>query len=173
MGKIPAEVREAIGRNIRAERLKKYGNRRGTSKQCAKDFDVSPQQWSPWERGMRTPDEIRMKDIAKFFGVNVEYLRRTAEQHIITYGQWLQGVRKIVAEPETPIYPNSPFPSAIGFSAIAGNDTPVEAAGMVLQQKREIEAIVGAIWNMIESGIRVSLVIEKGGEQSSPPPSQP
>ncbi|MDR0363109.1 MAG: helix-turn-helix domain-containing protein [Planctomycetota bacterium] len=37
---------------------------------------MSPQQWSPWERGMRTPDELRLSQIANFFGVTVEYLRR-------------------------------------------------------------------------------------------------
>lgn len=36
---------------------------------------VSPQQWSPWERGSRTPDEVRMKQIGDFFGVSVDWLR--------------------------------------------------------------------------------------------------
>ncbi len=49
---------------------------RGGGKKCAESFGVSPQQWSPWERGMRTPDELRLSQIADFFGVTVEYLRR-------------------------------------------------------------------------------------------------
>ena len=75
MGKIPNELREAIARNIRDCRMKKYPGR-GGGKKCAESFGVSPQQWSPWERGMRTPDELRLSQIAEFFGVTVEYLRR-------------------------------------------------------------------------------------------------
>lgn len=75
MGKIPNELRETIARNIRECRYKKYPGR-GGGKKCAEAFGVSPQQWSPWERGMRTPDELRLSQIANFFGVTVEYLRR-------------------------------------------------------------------------------------------------
>ena len=75
MGKIPTELRETIARNIRECRLKKFPGR-GGGKKCAESFGVSPQQWSPWERGMRTPDEYRLSQIADFFGVTVEYLRR-------------------------------------------------------------------------------------------------
>lgn len=75
MGKIPNELRETIARNIRECRLKKFPGR-GGGKKCAEAFGVSPQQWSPWERGMRTPDELRLSQIASFFGVTVEFLRR-------------------------------------------------------------------------------------------------
>lgn len=75
MGKIPNELRETIARNIRDCRLKKFPGR-GGGKKCAESFGVSPQQWSPWERGMRTPDELRLSQIAEFFGVTVEFLRR-------------------------------------------------------------------------------------------------
>lgn len=75
MGKIPRELREAIAANIRACRMKAYPGR-GGGKKCAEAFGVSPQQWSPWERGMRTPDELRLSQLADFFGVTVEYLRR-------------------------------------------------------------------------------------------------
>lgn len=75
MGKIPNELRETIARNIRDCRLKKFPGR-GGGKKCAESFGVSPQQWSPWERGMRTPDELRLSQIANFFGVTVEFLRR-------------------------------------------------------------------------------------------------
>lgn len=75
MGKIPNELRETIARNIRECRMKKYPGR-GGGKKCAESFGVSPQQWSPWERGMRTPDELRLSQIAEFFGVTVEFLRR-------------------------------------------------------------------------------------------------
>ncbi len=75
MGKIPNELREVIARNIRDCRVKKFPGR-GGGKKCAETFGVSPQQWSPWERGMRTPDELRLSQIAEFFGVTVEFLRR-------------------------------------------------------------------------------------------------
>lgn len=75
MGKIPNELREIIARNIRECRIKKFPGR-GGGKKCAETFGVSPQQWSPWERGMRTPDELRLSQIAEFFGVTVEFLRR-------------------------------------------------------------------------------------------------
>lgn len=92
MGKIPNELRETIANNIRTCRAKKFPGR-GGGKKCAEAFtqylrdkgilglhgrpaNVSPQQWSPWERGMRTPDEIRLQQIAEFFNVTVEDLRR-------------------------------------------------------------------------------------------------
>lgn len=75
MGKIPSVLRENIARNIRDNRLKKFPGR-GGGKKCAEAFGVSPQQWSPWERGMRTPDELRLQQIAEFFGTTVEELRR-------------------------------------------------------------------------------------------------
>ena len=75
MGKIPEELREIISRNIRECRMKKYPGR-GGSKKCAEEFNVSPQQWSPWENGKRTPDEIRLEQLARFFDKTVEYMRR-------------------------------------------------------------------------------------------------
>ena len=75
MGKIPAELRENIARNIRECRSRAFPGR-GGGKRCAEAFGVTPQQWSPWERGLRTPDEVRLARIAELFGVTVEYLRR-------------------------------------------------------------------------------------------------
>ena len=75
MGRIPEKLRHIIAANIRAERMKKFPGR-GGGKKCAEAFGVSPQQWSPWERAMRTPDELRLSQIADFFGVSVEYMRR-------------------------------------------------------------------------------------------------
>ncbi len=62
MGRIPNELRHIIAENIRAARMKKYPGR-GGGKKCAEALGVSPQQWSPWERGMRTPDEFRLRQI--------------------------------------------------------------------------------------------------------------
>jgi len=75
MRKIPLELKETIARNIRECRKEKFPGR-GGGKKCAAAFGVSPQQWSPWERGKRTPDESRIQQMADFFGVTVEYLRR-------------------------------------------------------------------------------------------------
>ena len=81
MGKIPQELRETIARNIRDCRQKMFPGR-GGSKKCAEAISlflnrkISPQQWSPWERGMRTPDEVRLEQIARFFDVTVEFLRK-------------------------------------------------------------------------------------------------
>lgn len=75
MGRIPKSLKETIARNIHACRVQKFPGR-GGGKKCAEALSVSPQQWSPWERGMRTPDEAHMEKIAKLFGVTVEYLRR-------------------------------------------------------------------------------------------------
>ncbi len=74
MGKIPQHLRETIARNIRQCRLDKFPGR-GGGKRCAETFGVSPQQWSPWERGMRTPDELRLEELATFFNTTVEWLR--------------------------------------------------------------------------------------------------
>ncbi len=87
MGKIPLSLHETIARNIRAERMKKFPGR-GGSKQCAEAIfqfigkNVSPQQWSPWERGRRTPDETRLEQMATFFGRTVEYMRRDTSPRV-------------------------------------------------------------------------------------------
>lgn len=65
MGRIPKELREIIAKNIRDCRLKMFPGR-GGSKKCAAALGVSPQQWSPWERGIRAPDEDRMISIHNF-----------------------------------------------------------------------------------------------------------
>ncbi len=74
MGRISNELRRVIAENIRAARMKKFPGR-GGGKKCAEAFGVSPQQWSPWERGMRTPDEFRLRQLAEFFGVTVDHMR--------------------------------------------------------------------------------------------------
>ncbi len=75
MGKIPKELRQKIADSIKKLRLIHYPGR-GGGKKCAAAFGVSPQQWSPWERGMRTPDEDRLDQIATFFDTTVEDIRR-------------------------------------------------------------------------------------------------
>ncbi len=74
VGKIPDALRKTIARNITQCRQAKYPGR-GGCKQCSEEFGVSPQQWSPWETGKRTPDEIRLSQLAEFFGESVEWMR--------------------------------------------------------------------------------------------------
>lgn len=75
MGKIPVDLRTNVATNIRNCRNRKYPQW-GGAKRCAADFGVSPQQWSQWECGIHMPDEFRMIEIAAFFSVSTEYLRR-------------------------------------------------------------------------------------------------
>ncbi len=73
MSKIPQSIRSIIAANIRACRLKAFPHRGGAS-QCAKEFNVAPQQWSLWETGARTPNYARLEKIAQFFNISVESL---------------------------------------------------------------------------------------------------
>lgn len=75
MGKVPVDLRKNIATNIRHCRSNRFPMW-GGSKKCAEEFGVSPQQWSQWERGKHMPDEYRMIELADFFGVSTEYLRR-------------------------------------------------------------------------------------------------
>lgn len=86
MGKMPDALRETIARNIRDCRMRKFPGR-GGGKRCAESFGVSPQQWSPWESGKRTPDELRLEQIADFFGTTVEWFRRDHRQGLLPSGQ--------------------------------------------------------------------------------------
>ena len=74
MGRIPNAFREIIALNIRNCRLNKFPGR-GGGRKCAEAFGVSPQQWSFWECGIRTPDEMRFSQMADFFGMSVEWMR--------------------------------------------------------------------------------------------------
>lgn len=113
MGKIPEELKATIARNIRECRMDKFPGR-GGGKKCAESFGVSPQQWSPWERGMRTPDELRLKQIADFFNVTVEFLRRDnrvqveeqlpENQYHPYYPDHQQPHAPILREPDAPPY---------------------------------------------------------------------
>ncbi|MCC8107472.1 MAG: helix-turn-helix transcriptional regulator [Planctomycetes bacterium] len=84
MGRIPKELRRTIANNIRLCRLKSFPGH-GGAKRCAEALGVSPQQWSPWERGYRTPDEMRLKQIADLFNVTVEYLRQHHSMEEVLY----------------------------------------------------------------------------------------
>ncbi len=83
MGRMPEDLRATIAHNIRTCRCLYYPGR-GGAKSCAEEFGVSPQQWSPWENGRRTPDEIRLQQLAAFFNVTVEFLRTDHEAKSVT-----------------------------------------------------------------------------------------
>jgi transcriptional regulator with XRE-family HTH domain len=112
MGKIPDELRKTIAKNIRESRMRKYPGR-GGSKKCAEEFGVSPQQWSPWERGRRTPDETRLTRIAEHLGVTVEFLRRdNAKQRMeqpLSEGELLGGHGESVVYAGERMVPSCPF----------------------------------------------------------------
>ncbi len=74
MAKIPEALKKTVGANIAFLRKKKFPGF-GGAQICAAEFGVSPQQWSPWERGSRMPNEDRMQSIAEFFGVTVAWIR--------------------------------------------------------------------------------------------------
>lgn len=81
MRKIPGDMRDIIGENIHALRTKMFPGH-GGGKKCAEAFGVSQQQWSPWERGSRTPDGIRLEEMADFFKVPVEYFYK---KHVVPH----------------------------------------------------------------------------------------
>jgi hypothetical protein len=72
-----AEKRDAmlkiLSDNLTALREKRFPGR-GGSKRCAEELGMKQQQWSPWENGVRVPNEISLERIASFFGVTQEYL---------------------------------------------------------------------------------------------------
>lgn len=75
MGKVPVDLRRNIAANIKNCRVAKYPMW-GGAKLCAQAFGVTQQQWSQWERGAHMPDEYHMMQLASFFGVSTEWLRR-------------------------------------------------------------------------------------------------
>ena len=93
MSRIPDELRRIIAENIHAERLKKFPGRGGCQK-CAHALGVSPQQWSPWETGTRTPDEFHLQRIAEFFGVTVEHMRCAHASRCTTTGAFAPNAHK-------------------------------------------------------------------------------
>ena len=96
MGRISQAQREIIAYNITQLRKEKYPGKGGSYK-CADDFKVPQSQWSPWETGRRTPDDSRLEQIAKFFGVTVDDIRQEPDNWEEKRYEWLarkQGPRK-------------------------------------------------------------------------------
>ena len=152
MGKIPTELRDAIAGNIKEERLKKFPER-GGGKKCAEAIGVSPQQWSPWERGMRVPDEERLKAIAKFFDVTVEYLRRPREQKNVPFEQWQDGIRLTTEAGQGAACDLNPAAGQPSENPHPTDNTP----GLAAKKRRAVEAFCRCIYDMIPLGIRVDV----------------
>lgn len=151
MGKMPDALRETIARNIRDCRLRKYPGR-GGGKRCAESFGVSPQQWSPWESGKRTPDELRLEQIASFFGTTVEWFRR---DHRNDYPAAITGLA------------SSPEKREIIHTQILGADV-TRARPVSLPDTTDEEDINHYLWvidiltrKLTASGIRVVVTFEK------------
>ena len=62
-----------ISDNLTTLREKRFPGR-GGSKRCAEELGMKQQQWSPWENGVRIPNEVSLERIASFFGVTQEYI---------------------------------------------------------------------------------------------------
>lgn len=97
---------------------------------------------------MRTPDELRLQQIADFFGVTVEYLRRdnsvkkieTHMQHGDTqfagfYGDSYQSMPPALREPEAPPY---------GLPSLRRDDTLVSLGGVA-----ELAQTTGRLMSMV------------------------
>lgn len=163
MGKIPSELREAISGNIKEERLKKFPGY-GGSKKCSKAFGVSQQQWSPWERGLRVPDETRQKAIAAFFEVTVEYLRRPKNQKQIPFHLWQKGAWATAEDEQS----SKLLANDIG-EQLSDNLPSIDFKAELAKRKRHaIEAYCKCIFEMIMLGIRVDVApILSMSEESS------
>ncbi len=147
MEKIPNDLRQTIASNIRNCRMNKFPGR-GGGKKCAEAFGVSPQQWSPWERGMRTPDELRLQQIADFFGVTVEYLRRDNSvkktEPVISLGD--AQYAGLYAEPYPPMPPALREPEAppYGLPSLRRDDTQISLNGV-----SELAQTTGRLMGMV------------------------
>ena len=93
MGRIPKNLKQIIGKNLRAYRMRRFPGY-GGSKKCAEALGVSQQQWSTWESGRRMPDEVRLIEIAAFFSVSVEDLRRESLAKTGINCRFCQSVRR-------------------------------------------------------------------------------
>lgn len=68
------ELLRIISSNLYALRMKKFPGR-GGQKKCADLLQMRQQQWAPWEKGQRMPNEESLERIAEMFEVSVEYLK--------------------------------------------------------------------------------------------------
>ncbi len=156
MGKMPDALRETIARNIRECRLRKYPGR-GGGKRCAESFGVSPQQWSPWESGKRTPDELRLEQIAAFFNTTVEWFRRDHRDY--DYAGQTMGTTALTARDDPAVIRSQVLGSDVGRPR-AGTPVPVENA-----EEEDINHYLWAIdvltRKLTASGIRVVVTFER------------
>lgn len=138
-----------IASNIRACRMARFPGR-GGAKKCAEAFGVSPQQWSPWERGARTPSEEKLRQIAAFFGVTEEYLRTSRETSPADASQ--QSIRETSSLPGTDtssprdsvsLSQNNPLPEWVRALPSLRHCTPGSAESFYWLAERFLEALQG------------------------------
>jgi transcriptional regulator with XRE-family HTH domain len=62
-------------RLIIAYNIRRLTGQYNTNAECAEAFGSPATQWSAWVNGKRTPEDARLKDIAKFFKTTEEALK--------------------------------------------------------------------------------------------------
>lgn len=80
------EKMRIISQNLRMLREQRFPGR-GGSKRCAEAMELQQQQWSPWEKGTRLPNKIRLEKIAAFFEVGLDYLLTNHSQESLEAGE--------------------------------------------------------------------------------------
>ena len=78
MSRLPRKERkrllDVVAVNIQTLKVQKFGREKGSSKAAAEALGKLPQQWYPWEKGIRMPNAESLKMIANLFGVTSDYL---------------------------------------------------------------------------------------------------
>jgi len=80
--------REIIGWQIGEARKKAYPIT-GSLTKCAKDYGVSPQQWSQYETGYRIPEDEKLALIAKHLKTTVQKLITPPDNWAVIREEWL------------------------------------------------------------------------------------
>lgn len=86
------ELRDIIAWRITDARNTRFPGR-GGAKKCAAEFRVSDQQWSQYENARRTPDDEKLKLIARMLGVTFESLKTPPDDWPEKRRQWKNRVR--------------------------------------------------------------------------------
>ncbi len=82
------ELREVIAWRIAEGRRSAYPHR-GSLTKCAAEFGVSPQQWSQYESGHRSPEDHNLERIAKHLQTTVQNLMTPPENWRIAREEWV------------------------------------------------------------------------------------
>lgn len=104
-----SQMMRIVSTNLSRLRNEKYPGR-GGKKSCSEALGLKQQQWTPWEKGVRLPNDDSLAKIAELFGVTVEYLKtdhavsadikaevRATESHDAVLNDLVQGVSSVIA----------------------------------------------------------------------------